>query len=155
MGDQRAHLVGAVQAMRKKFRRGSSYWGFAYNASIFGAVLLSALAALMLQVPDEPSTKFATVATALAALFTTTSSVGNFQGKWRADRDAFYALDELLLDIEDPKTTEDVIRRRLKRILRTQHSAWGRGVFDAVEPDRSRTRVAPEGEPQVQAGDHS
>jgi|RhiMetdeSRZDD1v2_1073273.scaffolds.fasta_scaffold338090_2 hypothetical protein len=128
------HLISAVDTAGRKFRRGSAGWAVAYHVSLFGAAVMSAGAALFLEVPTTPKTGIAATLATVAALLTTLSSVGGFQAKWHADRDAFYALDELQLDIEDPEITSIAVRSRLKAIIRQQHGSW---VSPGPEPERA------------------
>ena len=116
--------MDAITGARKKFRWGSAGWATAYHVSLFGAAILSAAAALLLKIPASPKADVAAILATIAALLTTLSSVGSFESKWHADRDAFYRLDELLLDACASDLDADKLRRRLHDILRTQRSGW-------------------------------
>jgi hypothetical protein len=106
-------IVDAIISHRTKFRRGSAGWATAYHVSLFGAAILSATAALLLKIPETPSANAAAILATIAALLTTLSSVGSFESKWHADRDAFYRLDELLLDARASDLDADKLRKRL------------------------------------------
>jgi hypothetical protein len=128
----REALVRKVQNFRDSFRRGSAGWAVAYHLSLFGAAVLSAAAALFIKLSNMEN--LAAVLATSAAVLTTLSSVGDFQRKWHADRDAFYALDELLLRASEPEALPDGrLKQLLIRIIRTQHGSWTRGVGDASE----------------------
>ena len=59
----------------------------------------------------------------------TLSSVGDFQRKWHANRDAFYPLNELLLRAADPNEVSDrQLRQLLVAVVRTQRDSWLRGA---------------------------
>ena len=122
-----------AEGLRKRFRRGSAGWAVTYHVSMFGAVVLSALAALLIKL-SEMDNLAAALATS-AAVLTALSSVGDFQRKWHANRDAFYALDELLLKALDPQDlTDKQFKEFLVEILRTQHNSWAKASESKSSP---------------------
>jgi hypothetical protein len=120
----REMLLVQVRGARRRFRRGSAAWALAYHGSLFGAAILSAAAALLIKVPPAPLEDLAAVSATIAALLTTLSSVGNFQTKWFGNRNAFHALDELLIDVDDPEVAISDLRREFKRVVHVQQTAW-------------------------------
>jgi hypothetical protein len=120
-------LLDEVRDFRKRFRKGSAAWALTYHLSLFGAAVLSASAALVIKTSDLDD--LAAVLATLAALLTTLSSVGDFQRKWHGNRDAFYALDELLLRAADPNELSDrQVRQLLVAVIRTQRDTWSKGI---------------------------
>jgi hypothetical protein len=56
-------------------------------------------------------------------------ATNDFQRKWHSNRDAFYALDELLLRAADPNEVSDrQLRQLLVAVVRTQRDSWLRGT---------------------------
>ncbi|WP_433193650.1 hypothetical protein ACQP1G_33370 [Nocardia sp. CA-107356] len=120
----REQLITQVRGARNRFRRGAAIWATAYHTSLIGAAVLSATAALVLKLPDPPLNNLATVCASLAALLATLNILGGFEGKWHANRNAFYDLDALLIDADDPETSTRDIRNGLKRTMRNQRVSW-------------------------------
>jgi hypothetical protein len=128
-------LLVAVRDFRRQFRRGSAGWALTYHLCLFGAAVLSASAALMIKISALDN--LAAVLATLAALLTTLSAVGDFQRKWQGDRDAFYALDELLLRASDPQELSDPqLKQLLIAVVKTQHGSWSKGVEATTTKDQ-------------------
>ena len=123
----RHNLLDQVRDFRRRFRRGSAGWALTYHLCLFGAAVLSASAALVIKTSDLDN--LAAVLATVAAVLATLSSVGDFQRKWHANRDAFYALDELLLRAADPNEVSDrQLIHLLVAVVRTQRDSWLRGA---------------------------
>ena len=101
-------------------------WSALYHSFIFGAAVLSAAAALTLQLKtlnlSEPGrADLATVFAALASLIGVISVSGGFARKWRANRMTKAALEEIEIDIMDPSYGLGKIRARLAEMKRIHH----------------------------------
>src|SRR5438874_430584 len=90
-------IAGLVVANYREYRAIAVRWSAAYFGSIFGSALLSALAGVLLKLDLLASHQslrndLAATFAALAALFITLSTVGDFQRKWQANRTAASAM---------------------------------------------------------------
>jgi hypothetical protein len=117
-------LFDLVRMLRSKYRRGSAVWGIASYGCVLGAVLLSASAAFALKALASPHVSVAAGLATAAALLTTLSGVGGFQSKWYANRNAYYELDSLLIDMQYGHLGTDPARRRLQRIIEGHLQSW-------------------------------
>jgi len=135
-------LVQAVQGSRRHFRRGSRGWATAHFVSLLGGAVLSAGSAALLKVPATPQVDLASLVAVAAAVLASLNSLGGFQTKWTADRNAFYALDELILDLELDAAHLDDARRRYRRIIRTQRDAWVAAPTRQSRPEGPEARDA-------------
>jgi type VI protein secretion system component VasK len=125
-GAQREALGQEAEHWLKRFDTGTRAWSTAYNACVFGALILSAAAALVLKLhamgDGFPREDIAAVCAMVAAILSTAVATGGFQRKWRANRKARSALQMLKLDLAPNNADFDKIRERLKQILAEQDS---------------------------------
>ena len=83
----REDLVALVTQQENRFRAAKDRWNFWYYSSMYGAVLCSALSALVLKLEMERlkgawQTDVAALLATLAAILGTATSTGNFERRW-------------------------------------------------------------------------
>ena len=97
-------------------------WSLVHHLFLFGAAIISALAALILQLKTNilgiDYNTVGTVFAALAALLGTIAGAGGFRRKWQTNRLTRNRLDELMIDLTNPSCNSDKIREKLKEIWR-------------------------------------
>ncbi len=103
-------------------------WSAVHHTFIFGAAILSALAALTLQLKSltlQPDTRtdVATGLAALAALIGVISASGGFGKKWRANRITKGTLEQIQIELMDPSCDLSKIISELKEMKRIHHLA--------------------------------
>ncbi|AXX59725.1 hypothetical protein ACVD1N_21920 [Vibrio parahaemolyticus] len=94
-------LICRIEKERKCIWRWARFWTGCYHIAIYGAAILSALAALMLEIDGLLSfevNNLPSIFAALAALLTTVSGLGGFQRKWQTCRKTNKALSDLRVD---------------------------------------------------------
>lgn len=136
--DYRAYLAKYIDtelAARKTYTR---FWSFAHHATLFSATLLSAAAALVLQLKslalaDSARSDYATLFAAAASLVSVISISGAFAAKWRVNRMTRVTLEALRLDMMSSDPDLDQIRSQLKLMWQLHNSA----IVD--EPDAHRS----------------
>jgi hypothetical protein len=136
--DYRAYLVKYIDtelAARKTYTR---FWSFAHHAKLFSATVLSAAAALVLQLKslslgDSARTDYATLFAATASLVSVISVSGAFAAKWRINRMTRVTLEALRLDMMSSDPDLNHIRDQLKLMWHLHNSV----IID--EPDVHRS----------------
>ncbi len=101
---------------RDWFYKGQRIWSVVHYATIFGAIIISVLAGIVLQLFKD-STELATILTTLAAALSSLAAAGGFERKWRSNRISRGRIDNLLLDIETDNATIDELVLQLKEII--------------------------------------
>ena len=95
-------------------------WSFVHHSFLFGAAIISASAALVLQLEADiwglGYKNLGTVLAALAALVVVIAGAGGFRRKWRTNRLTRNRLNELMMDLTSPSCNADEIREKLKQI---------------------------------------
>ncbi|TQM26474.1 hypothetical protein FB390_6671 [Nocardia bhagyanarayanae] len=115
----------------------------AHHVSLIGAAVLSAAAALAIQIPDPPQADLAAICATVAALLSTLNIVGGFETKWQANRNAFYDLDSLLLDADDPATSLEDIRKGYKQAVYAQRMTWIAPSMRGLEHEKTALPANP------------
>jgi hypothetical protein len=119
--DASKDIAGLVLDSYRDYRDYTVRWSAAYFGSIFGSAVLSALAAVLFKldllanqaVRNDLATVFATV----AALLITLSTIGDFQRKWRANRIAASAIENLAYEIlKAPPPDRSVVLTKIQEI---------------------------------------
>lgn len=118
----RLELQRSIRDQEERFRTGKRRWNLWYYTSMYGAVLLSALSALVLkigstQIKGERQSDVAALLATFAAILGTVSSVGNFERRWSASRQARTEMQSLDVDIQNPKADLKSIAAGYKIIL--------------------------------------
>jgi hypothetical protein len=98
--DASRDIARLVVANYREYRDYAVRWSAAYFGSVFGSAFLSALAGVLLKLDLLASHQplrndLAATFAAVAALLITFSTVGDFQRKWRANRTAASAMENL------------------------------------------------------------
>jgi hypothetical protein len=137
----RAYLVKYIDtelAARKTYTR---FWSFAHHATLFSATILSAAAALVLQLKslaltDSTRSDCATVFAAAASLVSVISVSGAFAAKWRANRMTRVTLEALRLDMMSSDPDLDRIRDQLKLMWQLHNAV----IVDEPDVHRSTSK---------------
>lgn len=91
------------------------YWSATYHGCLFGAIILSASAALTLEIwPDASS--HAKALAALGALVGSLAAAGRFQNKWRSNRLTLSRLTQLDLALLNPNADAASTLAELQKI---------------------------------------
>lgn len=90
-------------------------WSFAHHFSLFGSIISSISAGVVIQATD--SQVLATFLTSVAAVLTGIASSGGFERKWRSNRLSRSAADRLLLDLECGDTDAILIKEQYKVLI--------------------------------------
>jgi hypothetical protein len=103
-------------------------WSFGYHGSLFASSILSALAALTLQLKSlhwdtNARADLAACLAALASILGIVSVSGRFAQKWRANRMTKATLEEIVIDLMDPACDPSKIRAELRDMKRIHHTA--------------------------------
>ncbi|MEA2337477.1 MAG: hypothetical protein QOE82_1484 [Thermoanaerobaculia bacterium] len=111
-----------------EYRANTSRWSFAYFGSVFGAAILSAMAGVILKLDvlakrDAFRKDVAAVSAALAALLITLSTMGRFEEKWRANRLAASAMENVAYDLALSDADVPAIIKQMQEINRTRDEA--------------------------------
>ncbi|WP_109477225.1 hypothetical protein [Paraburkholderia sp. C35] len=115
-------------------------WSFLHHGSLFGGAVLSAAAALVLQVKhitlynsinETNRSDVATVLASLGSVLGIISVAGAFATKWRANRATRGTLENIKLDLMKTTVDRDAIIDRLKEMWNLHNSRV------ADEPDRT------------------
>ncbi len=92
-------LINRMENERQCIWRWARFWTGCYHFTIYGAAILSAIAALILEVDVlSEYENLAPVFAGLAALLTTVSGLGGFQRKWQTCRKTNKSLSDLRVD---------------------------------------------------------
>jgi hypothetical protein len=139
---ERSEVRAYVVAELHDEARWTRAWSALHHIFLFGAAILSAAAALLLQLktlslsPDARA-DVATVFSALASLIGVISVSGGFARKWRANRMTKAALEQIEIDLMDPNCDVGKIRAKLQDMKRIHHLAI---VGDEAETPDKRPR---------------
>ena len=125
--DYRARLAEYIDVelgARKIFTR---FWSFAHHGTLFSAAILSAAAALVLQLKslpfsDSSRSDWATILAAVASLVSVISVTGAFAAKWCVNRITRMTLESLRLDMMASDPDLDAIREQLKAMWQLHNS---------------------------------
>jgi hypothetical protein len=101
-------------------------WSVMHHGSLFAAAILSAAAALVLQLKSltwnaDLRADVATVLAALAAVIGVISSAGGFATKWRTNRLTRSKLEQLSIHLMDPSCDLGMVKRELIDMLRAHN----------------------------------
>jgi hypothetical protein len=108
-------------------------WSGVHHGFLFGGAILSASAAVLLQIKPE-QTLLATVLAGTAALTTTLAASGGFERKWKANRLIKVRLLQLEIDLLNPGVKPDSIRQALKDLYEIRYY----GIVGADQTTDSR-----------------
>jgi hypothetical protein len=136
--DYRAYLDKYIDTELEARKMYSRFWSFAHHATLFGATMLSAAAALVLHLKsltlaDSTRSDYATVFAAAASLVSVISVSGAFAAKWRINRMTRVTLEALRLDMKSSDPDLDRVRDQLKLMWQLHNSV----IVD--EPDAHRS----------------
>jgi hypothetical protein len=112
-------------------------WSGVHHGFLFGAAILSAAAALLLQLQslslqDAQKADIASVLAAAASLIGVISISGGFGKKWRTNRMTKATLEQLQIDLMDRDCDLVKVREALKEMKRAHHM----GVVDDASADK-------------------
>ncbi len=112
-------------------------WSLVHHTFLFGGAVLSAVAAIVLQLdglmPEKSATNLATVLAAAAALTITIAGSGGFDRKWRTNRLIKVRLVQLEVDLMNPEVESANIRQDLKHIAQLRYE----GIVGAELPQKT------------------
>lgn len=136
----RAYVTGALRDEARWTRA----WSALHHCFLFGAAILSAAAALTLQLKtlslaEQSRADLATVFAALASLIGVISVSGGFARKWRANRMTKAALEQIEIDLMDPNCDPRKIRALLAEMKRIHHLA----IVGDEEPAKPKKEAGP------------
>lgn len=129
---------------RKWFRNGQRNWSFVHHACLFGSIICSSWAGLLLQSDDVTHKTHASVLTTLAAVLTAMALSGGFERKWRSNRLSRSRIDMLLLDMQDESPNFTRIRKALKGVIRAHDEEIVR-VPSESSADKAEANAATDG----------
>ncbi|PTP75844.1 hypothetical protein CWO00_13210 [Vibrio splendidus] len=112
-------LICRIEKERKCIWRWARFWTGCYHTAIYGAAILSALAALILEIDGFlglNANHLPAAFAALAALLTTLSGLGGFQRKWQTCRRTNKALSDLRVDAKYGNAEDLEVCERYKAI---------------------------------------
>ena len=126
--NERESLVRYVDTELRAETLWTKLWSTVHHGFAFGAAVLSAAAALLLQLKslDLAEAARADAAAALAAIASLVgviSASGGFAKKWRANRITKGTLEQLQIELMDPTCDLGKIRAALKEMKRVHHLA--------------------------------
>jgi len=115
-----------VHAQLKQWVRWTRMWSVAHHGSLFLAALLSAAAALVLQLKSitwsaDTKADAAAVLAASAAVLGGISSAGGFARKWRTNRLTRSKLEQLNLYLMDPDCDLKMVERELVEMVKVHN----------------------------------
>jgi len=117
---ERNQLQNTLDHSFEEFRSNARNWSFAYHFFLFGAAILSAVAALVLKLEGTLDIKkrnnWGAALAAVSALLVTIMASGGFQRKWEANRLAAFEVRNLQLELQKSDSDHDKILERLQRI---------------------------------------
>src|SRR5262249_34499205 len=128
--DASKDIACLVVANYRDYRTYTVKWSAAYFGSVFGSAFLSALAAVLLKLDllaaHQPlRNDLAAIFAAAAALLVTFYTVGDFQKKWRANRMAATAMENLAYEfLKDPQSVNrSVVIAKIQEINTARNEA--------------------------------
>lgn len=109
-----------------RLNRSTKLWSAVHHGFLFGAAILSAGAALLLQLnslglSEVQKADIASILASAAALIGVISVSGGFAKKWRTNRITKGTLEQLQIDLMDPSCDLNEIREALKEMKRLHH----------------------------------
>lgn len=126
--DERTRVIQYVEKELRGENLWTKLWSLLYHSFVFGASILSALAALTLQLKSiswESAVRadIAAGLSAIASVIGVMSVSGGFGQKWRANRVTKGTLEEIQIRLLDPGCDLQKIRTDLQEMKRQHHSA--------------------------------
>lgn len=121
-------LATLIRTAYAEYRANAVRWSFVYFGCLFGSAFLSALAGVVLKLESFGSNEkrqrdIAAIFAASAALLITLTSIGSFEQKWRANREAADSLEALAFEVIKP----DAVVRRAEILDQAQKIVAQRG----------------------------
>jgi hypothetical protein len=111
-------------------------WSAVHHTFLFGGAVLSAVAAIILQldmpVPEASTTNLAILIAGAAALTSTIAASGGFERKWRTNRLIKIRLIQLEIDLINPDVENVNLRQDLKDIVQLRYD----GIVGAEHPTK-------------------
>lgn len=111
-------------------------WSAVHHTFLFGGAVLSAIAAIILQlditISEITATNLATLIAGAAALTSTIAGSGGFARKWRTNRLIKVRLTQLEIDLMNPDVASANIRQDLKDIAQLRYD----GIVGTDYPDK-------------------
>jgi len=146
--DTRVVLKQYVAAQLRGQILWTKLWSLLHHGFVFGAVILSAAAALVLQLKSillttEQRSDIATVLTAIASVVGVISVSGAFAQKWRTNRLTKGTLEQIEIDLMDPNCDYRKLLEELKEMKRIHHLA----IAGESDESRSGGRLTPARDP--------
>lgn len=115
-------------------------WSFVHHTFLFGGAVLSAAAAVVLElgspVLEVPATNMATLLAGAAALTITIAGSGGFDRKWRTNRLIKVRLLQLSIDLMNPDVEAANLRQDLKGIAQLRYD----GIVGSEVPPRTASQ---------------
>lgn len=114
-------LESELEMLETRFTKSRNRWNFWYYLSLYGAITLSALSALILKsefitsvaLKNDFAASFAT----FAAILGTAMTAGGFERRWAAARIARTSVLKLKVSISNPNVNLDVISKKIENII--------------------------------------
>ena len=130
--NDRQQLITELSTLKKNYKKSAGYWRVSYRILLVLSAVLSAAAAIIVQVASQfTSQEFKTIAEALAVIFPASVTVIatiiatlDFDTNWRVNRTAWHHTDILLIDLSDPSCDTKKIREDLKNIIKMRLDAF-------------------------------
>jgi hypothetical protein len=122
-------IFDVARINHKTYRNNSGWWSLTYFGCTFGAALLSALSGIILKLDVLEKNHavlrrdLAAIFAGVAALLITLSTIGDFEAKWRANRLAASATEELLYKLATPDVDPKGALAELRTINHMQDQA--------------------------------
>jgi len=114
-------LTAKVERFYKRRDRSTKMWSALYHGSLYLSAICSATAALILKLDYLKGSKYQSDLSAIlagaGAIIATLTAAGSFHRKWRVNRTSKSGLEQLRIDLSDPKTDAEKIRMRLKEMV--------------------------------------
>jgi hypothetical protein len=85
---------------RDWFQKKQKIWSVAHHVTVFGSIICSVTAGVLVQVRSVDLVEFAAVLTTVTAALTSLAAAGGFERKWRSNRLSRSRVDCLFIDID-------------------------------------------------------
>lgn len=124
----------------REYRLNAKHWSLTYFTCVFGSAVFSAMAGVVLKLTSFTCTDvkndLAATLAAIGALLVTLSTAGDFQRKWRSNRIAANALENLAYELLKTGTTldRDAVLSRIQDINERRTE----GIVGEIQPNGAR-----------------
>ena len=124
----------------REYRLNAKSWSFTYFSCVFGSAVFSAMAGVVLKLTSftctDAKNDLAATLAAIGALLVTLSTAGDFQRKWRSNRIAANALENLAYELLKTGNApdRDAVLSRIQEINERRTE----GIVGEIQPDGAR-----------------